>query len=209
MFRAQDFIFVAVVALSLSACSSPHITVEQLPVALTSAEVPAGSIPRHDALTRWFFHCEPTFEYDVVPNGDPKAVTVQIRGVKMKIGLSVIEHLPKGTNQKLLDHEQGHVEICRRVYSSARQHAEACCQNIMGKQFTGFGSEPRKATETALGEAAGTLCSQYTRLTADVANDVSEDYDTISAHGRADENPLITVDKAFKDLPPTAPGRRI
>jgi hypothetical protein len=195
--------------LSLSACTVSPVTVEQRPLEITAGEMPDRASAMHDGLTQWFFHCHPQFTCDVVPNADPNAVTVRIRTVRMKIGLSVVQQLPKGSTEKLVQHEDGHLAICKRVYSTAKSVAEACCQDVLGKEFSAYGTDPKQAEQNALKEAAASMCAAYTRRTADVASDVSAAYDNLTAHGVADATPAEAIERAFKEVSQVSVGRRI
>lgn len=195
--------------LSLSACTVSPVAVEQRPLEITSREVPVGSPTVHEGLTQWFFHCHPQFTCETVPSADFKAVTVRIRTVRMKIGLSVVQQLPKGSTEKLVQHEDGHLRICKRIYNSAKAVAEACCHNVLGKEFSAYGTNSKQAQEAALKEAAATMCAAYTRQTADVASDVSAVYDNLTAHGVADATPDEAIERAFKEVSQVPVGRRI
>jgi hypothetical protein len=167
-----------------------------------------------DAQTNWTFHCYTKFKYDLIkiqrnqsdnPKNDKKvAVVLSIRRVKMTLSLPMTIWLADGAHRAIQYHEDGHKQICEKIYKNAEIIARNSCIPIIGKTFSGQGSSVDDATLQALKAANETICQSYRSGTVNIANHVSTIYDHLS-HSYpggipTDEPQDKLVQKAFAEL---------
>jgi hypothetical protein len=150
---------------------------------------------RPSANTYWWFHCQPTFKYDIVKSGHPKEVAIKITHVTMKVGLTIKQVLPQKYTPAIVEHEDGHALICRRFYEQAEQIAEQSAQQALGKIFVGGADDRAEALSTALDEAAKWASAVYNERTGERCTAISEQYDKLTRHG---DNKKITVKDALE-----------
>lgn len=172
------------------------LTVEKKLYAVGDALKASGA---EEANTKWFFHCQTGFDATERWLGDSTAPVVELTVVSARIGLSlpVIVYLPDNASTRLKEHEDGHVEICRRVYAKASPLAQDIAKNMIGKTFSGRGANKEEAKEAALRRAGEYFCGSYTKQTADVVDAVSARYDEITDHSRASVDSQLAVEQAF------------
>ncbi len=177
------------------------VEVEKSPVALkrtvSSATNLTGEDTIYSAHTNWFFHCTPTFDYEL--NGtrcidsDAYEVDLTIKKVQMKISLD-IEICSSAKDQSIVSpHENGHAAICKDIYDSAEKIAAQCAGSAVGHKYTGAASDAKAAQEAALNQAAEQICRHYRLATSEKANRISALYDKFSES----KNPL-SVDECVR-----------
>jgi hypothetical protein len=169
----------------------PEMTVEH------PAEIPLADMQKARGLTQWFFHCRPQIKYDSQVDQSGHA-TITVRGVTMEIGLSIQQLLPEKSAADVQAHEQGHADVCKRIYADAPAIARECSQELIGKQFSGDGQDTQKAISAAVSAATKSLCENYSSQTANRAQVLSGDFDRITMHGLAKITPSEAVDQVFQ-----------
>lgn len=147
--------------------------------------------------TSWFFHCYPNFNYRFETRSRHE-VTITPQTVRMRIGLDVTEVVPYRCSDKLQAHEDGHAEICKRIYTDAEQIAHDFCEEALGRSFTGTGANEKEATDNAVDIASKFVCEKYSERTGKLCDRVSEIYDEITRHGMSEINENKAIDQAFK-----------
>jgi hypothetical protein len=156
------------------------------------------------AVTESKFDCRVGMKYQVVghkrePNGCVTTLTVQ--SVQATLQLNVIIWLPKGAAQKLAAHEEGHRRIAEQVYADAQQVARTVAASIDGKEVNGQAADCESADKQATDSFARQFCEQYLKRTFDVARQVGDLYDDLTAHGtRADPAEDEAIRQAFKKI---------
>jgi hypothetical protein len=85
----------------------------------------------------------------------------------------------------LVEHENGHVQICTRIYEGAKVVATQACRQAVGKVYRGIGTTSDAAKGDALDQAAEDVCALFRLKTVDYANRVSDRYDVLCANGIA------------------------
>lgn len=194
-------LFSMLLCLCLSGCAQPakvvahqpELEVQYPPKIYLANQREAGG------LTLWFYHCRPQFKVDAQMADSGTQATITIRGVTMEIGLSIRELLPANPSKAVLEHEQGHIEICRRIYAQAPTIAREASQTMIGKQFSGGGHSQQEALTAARQAAAHDLCELYSAQTARRADALSAEYDRITFHGIAKVPPAPVVDEVFRE----------
>jgi hypothetical protein len=153
------------------------------------------------ANTRWFYHCYTKFDYKLEQKPAPAqatAVSIKITKVTMNIELSVVMWIPKGSPQKVLEHERGHARICTRIYEAAEKAARDAADSVVGMKYEGLGDTLDTACADAVNKAAEETCKQYRKNTTDMANQVSQIYDDLAAQGKAAATADQLIQAAFK-----------
>ena len=85
-----------------------------------------------------------TFTDEIAPN----TVEVEVDSVDIVLDLKVRIWTAGGSPKKLLDHEEGHRQICEYYYRNAEVIARQIAQKMIGRKATATGAN-RKAAESA------------------------------------------------------------
>jgi hypothetical protein len=145
--------------------------------------------------TNWTFHCYSKFDYVVestISSASRCHVSLRITRVNMKLTLPIEVITYAQAPPSLLQHENGHVQICTRIYEGAEMVATQACRQAVGKVYRGVGTTADAARGDALDQAAESVCALYRLKTVDYANQVSDRYDLLYANG-------IVVDSAITE----------
>lgn len=161
--------------------------------------------PIYEAYTAWFFHCLVYLHTDTVERDDTvNASTVRLKVKSLEIDLScpVKIYLAKGASGATVDHENGHVELCRRVYALAPAAAHKAAALALGKTYYGMGANPEEARENALAAARGEVGEAFRQTVSSPCQDASETYDQLTARNWGDKTatPQVLVERVWKDL---------
>lgn len=159
-----------------------------------------------NARTDWKFSFRPEFEFDLIGNEKREKeywAKIKVKTCKANIDLDVVSYVHEKVPRDVLDHEKGHVEICRRYYERAEDAAFAAAESVIGKEFEGCGHTEKVAITQALNQAGTASGLIYREKTVDQVNSVSYHYDSIVREHRRDKNegfpPLKeAVDGAFE-----------
>lgn len=211
----QALLLPAVLSVSLAAAfaepevivASPAVTITRLPMRSKWQDVGGSekrfvgkSGERYRGMTRWFYHCRPRLECDLISVktlGEETQLTLIVRRVSMELSLDVDSAC--GEKAHTREHEKGHVEICRRIYDErAEKAARQACQAVVGKQFTARAANRQAATQLAKKLAAQKICAQYRAQTAAVAEAVARAYDDITDHARNQVSAADGIKDAFR-----------
>ncbi len=152
------------------------------------------------AHTDWMFSIKPELDFSIKDEKQDKRgyhLILEVTGVKLNLALPIKMTVSQKAPQSVLDHENGHVEICRRAYANAREYALDAVNKALGKRFDGFGSDRKLALSNALEMAAQEIASSYRTKTAAVAENVSSIYDQLCEKEDRDKLVEKTVEEAF------------
>ena len=144
------------------------------------------------AYTRWFFHCYSNFHFDIVQENRTAGkftVSIVITGVTITIALPITLRLSEPIKQDTLDHEYGHVRICRQVYDHAEDAARKAAEAVMGARFTGTGDTRESAVAQALVQSAQAVGKTYTKQTAEMQQTPSRKF-TMTCRGTQPIKPM-------------------
>ena len=141
-----------------------------------------------EGLTQWFFHCLP--EVDIIADKGKKipggySVSVSIHKVRIVVSASVSLYLPVHASPALVAHEQGHVQICKSIYSESALAAQTCGRDLLKRTFVGNAGTQAAANEQATEVARKWFCRKFMALTEDRVQKLSIQYDALTDHGRA------------------------
>ncbi|HNB18383.1 MAG TPA: hypothetical protein PLC15_23545 [Candidatus Obscuribacter sp.] len=157
-----------------------------------------------EAFTEWFYHCNVELAYDEIKKEDASgfgSCTLMIKGARVKLSCPVQVCVSKKAPADTLAHEEGHVEICRRVYAKAPEVAQKACQALMGKRFYGMGRTYEAARKQALQLAYGEIAQAFRQRVTDVAEEASDRYDRLAARreGQKEWTVKVLIETALRN----------
>lgn len=159
------------------------------------------------AITESKFDCQVEMKYQALSHkrgADGCVATLTVRSIHATLQLNVVIWLPIGATAKLTAHEEGHRRIAEQVYADATRIARLVAASIDGKTVTGRGADCNAADKNATDSSAHRFCDEYLKRTFDVARQVGEIYDDLTAHGtRAEPGEDEAIRQAFKRVAAT------
>lgn len=158
---------------------------------------PAVSKTFH-GVTKWKFECTCEVRYKVLEQfDDPGGCFVRIRvtGIDVGLALPITMWMPDDPPEGLRQHEDGHAEICRRVYADAEKSARKIAESMIGKEYSGTGATIVDASKFASGIAVVDYANEFEAEVAKKCQDISEIYDYLASYTSTDKAKL--VDEAF------------
>jgi hypothetical protein len=200
----------AALVLSISACHKPKGKTSVIvdPPELKIAKI-KNVVAKNAALdpsiheiaqTDWTYSIETKLDFSKKKEKQDKDgfhVWIEITGVRLKLALPITTTVSDKAPKFVLDHENGHVEICRRIYANAREHANKAVAGVIGKQFEGFGADSKLALANALQMAGQEVAAPYRVETAGLAERVSSNYDQLCEKEERRNQVEKTIDDAF------------
>ncbi|MBX9667567.1 MAG: hypothetical protein K2X93_08120 [Candidatus Obscuribacterales bacterium] len=194
---------VALTSCTLAGCGSP-VSVKKTPLAVKTVlfdpDNPGNTplTPDEEAVTIWSFGCKTDFDFDIVDNTmlskDDVMVTLKISSSKITLTAPITVFLPKGASEELKRHEDGHVQICRRIYQDAEKEAGIAAAIVVGKEYQASGKTVEEACRIAVERASADVCLRYHGISHSVSR-ISDVYDSIYRTEHGDMQAMI--DKAF------------
>lgn len=192
---------------TLSSCgSSQPVTLMKQPLRVERITFdPKGDLSQipisgdEGAVTVWSFGCKTDFEFDIVEktflSKDDYMVTIKIKKCRVELSAPVKVYLPEKADQELIEHEDGHVEICRRIYSDADKQALIAASQVIGKDYQASGPTIEAACQKAVEDASLAISETYHNRASVSVNRISEIYDALDKAEPAPARQL--VEKAF------------
>jgi hypothetical protein len=120
-------------------------------------------------------------------------VQLVINKVEMTLSLPIKIFAATDAMDYVIEHENGHVQICQDVYAGAETIAQKAAQEVIGESFSATGASKEEAQQKALNEAAMKICRAYRAQTVDHVNRVSSIYDWMSK-----TSPEVAIPKRIK-----------
>ena len=192
----------------LASCSSQGkpVTVNKLPMKIETKyleDLPSGQpSPIHDherAATDWKFGCKVDFKFEVVDQAqlaNEFLTTVKVSSVNLQLDAPVVIWLPEDADEKLIAHENAHVEICKKFYSGAQKDALGSAQKVVGKKYQGTAKTYEGSIKNALAIANREVCDYYHMNMTEKIDRVSEIFDSLDS--TLDQPSAQLVEMAFK-----------
>jgi len=150
------------------------------------------------AYTHWSFICKSDFDLQESAAKSKEGVYYfVIRGVTVNLELPVTIWLPFGIAARLREHEDGHRQICAKIYANADKIAAECATSLIGQEILARGPSPSEAREAAVREARSRLSRAYAKQTEDLSVELSDFYDKITNHGTNDVTASSGVEQAL------------
>jgi hypothetical protein len=184
----RSALLIAVLLVTHSCWFGPPIEIETSEPVVTRRYLGKEDLPQHtdfgNAWTIWTFPVRAEFDLEEMPSlhtGD--TYVFKIKSMHIKLGLEIIMKLPFGVRDKLLRHEESHVEMTEAVYKEAPQIAQNCAQSLLGTKLIEHSANAQSARAFALREARVSFSTEYKKLTADKADALARRFDKITVHG--------------------------
>lgn len=164
---------------------------------------PEEEVERHpsvEANTHWEFEFVPEIRVQRV-NLQQKAgeyiSTFRVKKVEIALSLPIRVWLPESASQKVIDHEDGHVAICKHFYKDAEKQARSAAEKIIGCEFSGVGKSENESMQKGMEAASFALVKPYQDSVIQPANRASALYDALTMHGQASVAPEAAVKEAI------------
>lgn len=160
--------------------------------------------PDHEsAQTDWIFSVVPELDFDIKVDkkeSNGYRVGIELTGVRLKLALPIKIMIDEKAPQSIVEHENGHVQICKRVYSGGKAYAQSAVDAAVGKSFEGFGANRKQALSSALQQAAQEVAAPYRGKTAVLAEAVSSRYDQLCEKKEYDGHIQKAIEDAFAQV---------
>ncbi|HEY9713453.1 MAG TPA: hypothetical protein V6C72_08275 [Chroococcales cyanobacterium] len=166
------------------------------------AHPPFVPLRHREGTTQWLFKCRTeALEYDLlglrnVQNNFLEA-TIRVTGVTLVLRLPVTTWYSKKALPDTVLHEEGHVEIVRRVYAGADKIARQSAAAVIGQSFTAVGKNKDDAIIEATKKANRKIYERYREEVADRAAAVTKIYDDLESSHDTKLTPAKSVEEAF------------
>lgn len=209
MLRLLVVVSLMVATILLFSCSKakPSVVIVKEPLSVKTRHIedlkPGEKSPLgedEEAITDWQFGCKTDFRFDIVEKSelaDEFLVTVKIREARVRLDAPVTVWISKNADPDLVEHENAHVEICRRVYSEAEPIVRAGARTVTRREFQGTGQSVDAAVKEGLARASKEICRYYHLQMVEKINRVSEVFDTLDRDNpKMDHKKLLEL--AFK-----------
>jgi hypothetical protein len=179
------------VSQSLVSCGSPKpVELKKVPLSvkriLFDPKGDLSNVPLNQdegAVTVWSFGCKTDFDFDIVEKTfltkNDYMVTIRIKNCRVELTAPVTVYLPEGADKELIEHEDGHVEICRRIYATADRQALIAASQVIGKTYQASGRSLDEACQRAIEDASLTISQTYHDRASMAVNRISEIYDIL------------------------------
>ena len=153
--------------------------------------------------TCWEFRFVPTVAVTKtkgIKDTDWYSSTVKVQHVTVEVSLPFDMWLPDNPSDQVVEHEDGHVRICRHFYRDAAHQARKCGLHLIGREYTGEAKDEQTAEKLAIDAACAELTSCYQEKIAEPANRASADYDKLTAPGANQLSVSDAIDKAIGEV---------
>ncbi len=152
-----------------------------------------------EAATLWQFGCKTDFDFDVVERtqlgNNDWLVTIKIRRVHLTLTAPVVIWISKTAAPEVVQHEEAHVEICRRIYDKVNSEALKAGNAVVTKEYQASAPTVEKACKLCIERAAEDVYTRYHSAATYAINRVSSIFDDLERDKKQHEKPLI--DEAF------------
>lgn len=198
-------------ALALCACAGPQrVIVEKAPEALARHVYDRGARPQSqvklhpsvEANTHWEFQFVPEIQVlktKLEQNKDDMVATVRVKNVKIELALPIDMWLPESASEKVIAHENGHIEICKHFYKNADLVAHKSASAICDREFSGRGEDESACVRSAIEAASSILSNDYQTKIVLPAHRASAIYDKLTMHGQNSMETARAIEQSIKE----------
>jgi hypothetical protein len=148
---------------------------------------PAGAVERDrnfDAYTLWFYHCFADIQMQPVDADDTigaSSAHFVVKNIQLRLSCPINIWLPRNAQAVVRDHEDGHSEICKKVYLLAPAVARKAAEDILGKSYSGMGANLAEAKQVAMSAAKEDIAQAFRSGVIERADEISVLYDDFAA----------------------------
>jgi hypothetical protein len=130
-------------------------------------------------------------DYRFEPFADGR-LAVHVDSLSVVATLEIDLWVPRSARRKVLEHLEGHRQICEGCYEDAAALARAAAEPLAGSRVIGRGTSQDEARQNAIARVRADIDGPYQRATAARCEATMAAYDRLTEHGAAD----IAVDDA-------------
>lgn len=165
------------------------------------SSLPAIAEPEKGACDYRFALEFPAIDYRFEPFADGR-LAVHVDNLNVVATLEIDLWLPRGARRNVLEHLEGHRQICERCFANAAAMAQAAAEPLAGSRVIGRGAAQEEARRDALARVRADVDGPYQRATTARCAAALAAYDELTEHGTAD----IAVDEAVQRALEAAPA---
>lgn len=147
---------------------------------------PPAAMPRltppESGVCHFEFTCDAGMSYFVEQKG-PATIEVEVDSVDMILDLPIDIWVMNNAPQKLIQHEEGHRQICEDYYRGCRDIALELGRKMIGRKATATGRNKQEAQQKAQQTLLSELNDAYMRATRYRCRICEDHYDDITNHG--------------------------
>ncbi|HSI32411.1 MAG: hypothetical protein ACAI43_10550 [Phycisphaerae bacterium] len=139
------------------------------------------------ALCEYVFRIEVDFRFapvSVTPTAGGFRASVRIDSVAIRLSMPVTIWLPKGVDDHVRAHEEGHLKIAETFYKDAQTAARDAAKGVVGAPVEGEGKDKNAAVQAALQKAATGISDRYVAAVKGPTDEVEQIFDRITDHSR-------------------------
>jgi hypothetical protein len=156
--------------------------------------------PPESGVCHFDFGCDAGIEVFVDPAG-PNTVEVEVDSVDVVLSMEVDIWAINGAPRKLLNHEEGHRQICEDYYRDAGPIAERIGKSFIGRKATGTGPTKQAATDAAQQKLLSEFNAAYMNETRVRCSACQVRYDALTEHGLNAVTEADAIAQALKAEP--------
>lgn len=180
----------AFLAGAVFAAEEHPVTVKMNPVKIThhvfDPKHPPARMPKltppESGVCHYEFTCDAGMGY-LVDQKDAHTVEVEVDAVDMVLDLPIDIWVMRNAPKKLIQHEEGHRQICQDYYAGCGDIAKKLGREMIGKKATGTGRNKAEAQNNAQQKLLTELNDNYLRATRYRCRICQDHYDDITTHG--------------------------
>lgn len=153
-----------------------------------------------EAITSWSFGCKNDIAFDITQKDlvDPDyIVSIKPKSVKVQLTAPITIYISKNAPTETVEHENAHVNICKRVYEDAEKIAKESVNGVFDRTFQASGPTVEAACANAVETISDEICQSYHLRTVEKINRVSEILDDLEVQLKDKPTHDELVDMAF------------
>jgi hypothetical protein len=131
-----------------------------------------------------YSYTEPGGTGQAAPNGQPVKLEVKVEEVSVRLSLGVTIWLPKGADNGLTAHEEGHRRIAEHYYASADALANGLATKLVGQKVIGEAKDLHAAGRAAVDRVNQKLCADYLAAVNQPCERAQGAFDRLTDHSR-------------------------
>lgn len=182
---------IAFCALALTACGNAKpVVVDKAPMSVSTKYLedepePSKVIqPDQEAVTKWSLGCKTDIKFDITQKdliGADYLVSIKPKTVRVALDAPVTIYISKTAKPEIVEHENAHAGICRRVYEKAENVAKEAAEGVFNRNFQAHGKTAEEACARAVEAISSEICQTYHLRTVEEINRVNEILDDLES----------------------------
>jgi len=193
--RCTSLICACLIALILAATArADTINVTKAPPKIERktfdpANLPKPAPPLHEheiAVCEYLYRIEVDLKFTPLtvapaPGGGVRA-SVRVDSAAIRLSMPITVWLPKGVDDQVKAHEDGHKAIAEFFYKDADKAAREAAKGVVGREVEADGKDKNAAMRAALGKAAEEISQKYMASVKDPCAQAQAKFDEITDH---------------------------